>query len=263
MSLPSPEPFLTQGPRGTFVPAPHARGPWGEDSLHGRILAGLFAREFERTHGDPGFQPARLTVDLFRLPRIQPLTVRVDVVREGRRIRVLAGVIESEGREVARAIGVWLRRGEPHTGRVWSPEPWDAPPPDATPPTPPREGGFDPPWEMRPIGGPAFGTAGRKRAWLRDTRELVAGEPLSPFARVALAADIASPMANSGEDGLAYVNADITLYLHRLPVGEWLGFDVTHHHAAEGVAVGGCAIHDETGPIGTSNVSAVVNARRR
>lgn len=143
---------------------------------------------------------------------------------------------------------------------MWSPEPWDAPPPDETPPTPRSRGGFDPPWEMRAIGGPAFGVAGRKRAWLRDTRELVAGEPLSPFARVALAADIASPMANSGEAGLAYVNADLTLYLHRLPAGEWIGFDVTHHHSAEGIAVGGCTVYDEQGPIGTSTVSAIANA---
>lgn len=244
------------------MPGPHARGPWGEASLHGRIVAGLFAREFERAYGDPDFHPARLTVDLFRLPSMAPLSARVEAVREGRRIRVLGGVMESEGREIARASAVMLRRGESHAGTIWSPEPWDAPAPHEIEPPPPRGEGFQAPWDMRSIGAPVFGTSGRKRAWLRDTRELVAGEALSPFARVALAADIASPMSHSGDQGLAYVNADISLYLHRLPEGEWLGWDVTHHHSAEGIAVGGCSIYDESGPIGTSSVCAVANAWR-
>lgn len=255
------EAFLTTQ-AGSFIPAPQARGPWGEESLHGRIVAGLFAREFERAHGEPAFHCTRLTVDLFRLPRMEPLSARVQAVREGRRIRVLEGVMLSEGREIARASAVLLRRAAPTEGRVWSPEPWDVPPPDAIEPMPVRSEGFQPPWEMRPIGGPAFGTGARTRAWLRETRELVAGEPLSPLVRVALAADIASPMANSGDRGLEYVNADITLYLHRLPTGAWLGWDVTHHQSADGIAVGGCAIYDEVGPIGTSTVCAVANARR-
>ena len=254
------EPFLTPGPDG-LAPGSRARGPWGEDTLHGRILAGLFAHEIERSHGDPDFHVARLTTDLFRMPRMAPLAVEIEPVREGRRIRVLSGVIHSEGREVARASAVLLRRGEPTEGRVWSPEPWDAPPPDAVPEPPPRPEGFQAPWDMRPIGGAAFGTTGRKRAWLRERRELVAGTPLTPLVRVALAADIASPMANSGDRGLEYVNADISLYLHRLPESEWLGWDVTHHHSADGIAVAGCTIHDTEGAVGTSTVCAVANRR--
>jgi len=79
--------------------------------------------------------------------------------------------------------------------------------------------------------------------------------------RVALAADIASPLANSGDAGLQYVNADITLYLQRLPESEWLGFESASHQSAAGIAFGSCTVYDERGPIGSSTVCAVANTR--
>ena len=89
------------------------------------------------------------------------------------------------------------------------------------------------------------------------------GEPLTPFMRAAIAADFTNPFANSGEGGLNFVNADVTLYLHRLPVGEWVGFEVSGHHSAQGVAVAECTVYDEDGPIGRSTVCSVANTHRR
>jgi hypothetical protein len=37
------------------------------------------------------------------------------------------------------------------------------------------------------------------------------------------------PFANSGDQGLQFINADIILYLRRLPVDDWLGFEVPGH----------------------------------
>ena len=54
---------------------------------------------------------------------------------------------------------------------------------------------------------------------MSEVRDLVEGMPLTPFVRVAVAADFASPWANAGEQGLGYINSDVTLYLHR-PAGE-------------------------------------------
>ena len=116
-------------------------------------------------------------------------------------------------------------------------------------------------WETRPIAGSSFGGSGRKRMWIRETIPLVAGEALTPFVRVASAADIASPLSMSSELGLGYVNADISLYLHRLPVGEWIGWEVCDHGNAAGVGVGECRVYDERGPIGKSVVCAVANPR--
>jgi len=43
------------------------------------------------------------------------------------------------------------------------------------------------------------------------------------------AADIANPLANSGTNGLEFINGDITLYIARLPVDEWIGFEVAQN----------------------------------
>jgi hypothetical protein len=96
---------------------------------------------------------------------------------------------------------------------------------------------------------------------MSDFRDVVEGEPTSPFVRVALAADFASPFANSGSNGLSWINSDITLYLARTPVTEWIGFEVKNHQASKGVAVAECWLYDETGPIGTSSVAALAQRR--
>jgi acyl-CoA thioesterase len=115
-------------------------------------------------------------------------------------------------------------------------------------------------WTIRPIVG-AMGTVGPRRLWMREARDLVEGAPLTPFVRVAVAADFASPFANAGDHGLGYINSDVTLYLHRLPVKEWIGLEVVNHHATEGVAIGECFLYDQQGPIGTSTVAALAQRK--
>lgn len=252
--------FVREGDR--FMPTPHARGPWEPNSLHGRVVAGLIARTFEHRYGDESFHFARLTSDLFRLPPLGPLEIATELIREGNRIRVADGVVTCEGVEVARGRGVMLRKAEQPEGDVWSPPNWDAPlPDDVQPPERPGWGGV-PIWETRPITGREFGGVEQKRAWLRETRALVEGEALTPFVRVAVAADFTNPFANSGSRGLSFVNADITIYLHRLPLAEWIGFEVASHQSAAGVAVGESTLYDVQGAIGKSIVCAVANQRR-
>ena len=87
------------------------------------------------------------------------------------------------------------------------------------------------------------------------------GEALTPFVRCAVAADFTSPLANMGSKGLSFVNADITLYLQRLPATEWLGFEVASHQSVDGIAIGETTLYDEVGPIGKGLVCAVANRR--
>ena len=75
--------------------------------------------------------------------------------------------------------------------------------------------------------------------------------------RVSLAADFSSPFANSSTEGLGYINSDVTVYLHRLPATEWIGFEVADHHATDGVAIGECWLYDEQGPIGQASCAAL------
>ena len=230
--------------------------------LHGRLLAGLAARAIERDHGDDDFVPVRLTVDLYKSPAMAATNVETNLVRAGGRVRAVDAFITVGGADVARASTLWLRRGEAPTGddQIPSTPRWDAPPPgDEIPADLPADVDFD----IRVAGERGFGAPGpeSRRAWLRDRAPLVDDEALTPFVRAALCADFASPFANSGPEGLDYINADLTLHLGRLPVGEWIGLETDDRVAVDGVSVAQCVYHDATGPIGWSSACAVVTPR--
>ena len=111
------EPFFrTDGTH--YVPTPASRGPWNPNSLHGRVIAGLLGAEIERLHGSPDFMPARLTVDMYRLPDLSPVEVVTRVVREGNRIKVIDAEFVSGGISAGRATCQLLKRTENPTGNV-------------------------------------------------------------------------------------------------------------------------------------------------
>ena len=255
----SNEPFFTRV-GDLYQPNPISRGPWDPKSLHGRVVIGLLGYEIERLYGGEDFIPARLTVDMYRLPDLSAASVTTRVVRDGHRIKVIDAEYIVNGVSMGRATCQLLRRTENPAGNVWSPPGWDAPLPEALPVPEPSRNPLGGMWAMRPITG-GFGEVGRKRTWMSEVRELVGGEPLTLFSRVALAADFASPFANSGDQGLAYINTDVTVYLHRLPRDPWIGFEVVDHQATDGVAVGECRLHDREGPIGSAMVAALAQKR--
>ena len=254
------EPFFTI--EGThYVPTQAARGPWNPNSLHGRVIAGLLGAEIERLHGDPAFIPARLTVDMYKLPDLSPVEIVTRVVREGNRIKVIDAEFISGGQSAGRATCQLLRRTENPEGRVWQPPSWDVPAPLDIPPPEPRAGIMGGMWSTRRIRGEFGSGALQKQAWVSEVRELVGGRALTPFVRAAVSCDFASPMANAGDKGLEFINSDVTLYLHREPAGEWIGYEVINQGATDGVSVGECLLYDEAGPIGSASCCALAQRR--
>jgi hypothetical protein len=244
----------------SYIPTPACRGPWNPNSLHGRVVIGLLGFELERLHGGDEWMPARLTVDMYRLADFSPITAVTRVVRGGKRVKVVDCELISGARSVARGTCQFLIRSENAPGATWSRPSWNVPKPDALPAPPAGQFG-ERMWKMRNIDAPFDGTARQRRAWMSEIRPLVDGAPLTPFQRVAVAADFASPLANRSETGLGYINTDVTVYLHRLPVGEWLGFESTNHHATDGVAIGECFLYDVEGAIGTASIAALRQSR--
>jgi hypothetical protein len=242
-----------------FLPAPHARSWWAPSMLHGRLLGGLLARAVEIAHGDPELQVSRLTVDLFRNAPMTPVRVLTERIRDGRRIRVVEATAYVGDLAAAKATAVLLRRSAQPDGTVPATPAWDAPAPADLPPArsrfPPRS------WRFTQDNDPArhWSAQGTRRIWMRETCALIDGEALSPLVRAALAADSASPLAHASDIGLEYINADYTLYLSRLPVGDTIGLESGGHTSELGVAVGHCTMHDELGPIGYSMTAAIAN----
>ncbi|MDQ0380902.1 thioesterase family protein [Amycolatopsis thermophila] len=244
-----------------LVPDAVSRSWWNPQMIHGRLLGGLAARALERAQAAPGLHFSRLTVDLFRNAPLAPVSVETVRVRDGRRIRVADALVHGANGLVARATAVLLRSGEQPSAAVPSTPAWDAPPPEEL--WEPREHGWAI-WRFDERNRPLTESrgAGRRRAWLRESRELVAGEALSPFVRAALAADTASPLAHASEHSLDFINADYTLSLSRLPLSDAIGVESTGHLSEDGIAVGHCTLHDTAGPIGFCHTTALANPRR-
>ena len=250
--------------RDTFVPQPIARCPWGE-TISGNYVGGILGHVLDRDAGDPEFQPARLTVDLFRPAALAPVRVDTTVTRQGRRLRLVDAVMTQSDTVVARASGLFLRRGEQPAAEIWSSTVTMPPVPPTPDPIP--KGLATLVWtygknEHTP--GPGFGLdawqhAGPKYIWVRDIRPLVDGEPLTPFTRAAMAGDMVSSLTHYGTDGLQFINADYTLTLSRLPEGPYLGLAALTHYSHDGVATGVATIVDRHGPIGSGVATALSN----
>ena len=236
------------------------RGPWDPKSLHGAVIVALLAFEIEQQYLTEDYLPARLTVDMHRLPDFSPIQVKTHLVRDGYRIKVVDAEFFSSDISMARATCQLLRKTENSPSKVWSPPNWTVPLPDdiTIPPDVPKYSGGS--RRHVPISG-SMGSYGQKQIWMSEQRNLVNEDDLTPWLHVALLADFANPFANSGDGSLGYINSDVTLYLHRLPVGEWLGMEVVNHQATDGVAIAECCVYDLEGAIGTSSVTGLAQTK--
>jgi acyl-CoA thioesterase len=256
-----PEAFFTVD-GDSYLPGALTRGPWGA-AMGGQIVGGLLGWGIEQSGIDPDLQPARFTVDLLRPVLLEPVRIEVAVQREGRRIRLVDAALVQNGRQVARASALFLRRGEHPEGEVWSAA-------VRMPPLPAGSDGLPPdvPFLIWRYGATAAGSPGlaageweqshsQKFAWARLIRPMVQGHPLTPFTRLAFAGDFTSSLTHWGTGGLRYINADYTVTASRLPDGEYLGLAAQSHFGAAGVATGSATLFDRHGPLGTSSALAL------
>ncbi|BDB43441.1 MULTISPECIES: thioesterase family protein [Mycobacterium] len=250
-----------------YLPGEMTRGPWGA-TMGGQIVGGLLGwgieqSGIEQSGIDADFQPARLTVDLLRPALLEPVQIHTSVQRAGRRLRLVDGTLVQNGKTVARASALFLRRGDHPEGEVWSAA-------VQMPPLPAGSAGFpdDMPFHIWGYGATSAGSPGiaageweqthsQKFAWTRLFRPLVEGFPLTPFTRLAFVGDVTSSLTHWGTGGLRYINADYTVTASRLPEGEYVGLAAQSHYAAAGVATGSAILFDQHGPIGTSSALAL------
>lgn len=264
-----------------FVPTRAGRGYWQEGTLNGSAVAALTGYVIERDFGAPGLVPVRFCVDMLRMAPAEPLRVTTEAIHDGGRLKLIEARIVCGGKLVTRATCQFVRKTEAPENPTWQTPAWQVPHPDTLPslhrftrwdarPIPPEYARVE---RAAPPGGdaahgnvPVLGDIAppeRRQVWLKPLGEVVAGHALTPFLRVVVTGDFASPLTHSSRFGIDYVNTDFTAYLHRLPQGEWLGYELTGHLSHAGVAAGECRVHDLAGPLGTINVSAAAQVRRK
>ncbi|MFC0282091.1 thioesterase family protein [Camelimonas abortus] len=272
--------FITEGER--YVPTSISRGYWVDDTVTGAATASLLAACLEQAWGGPDYVATRFSIDMLGLVPARPLKVELRLLKDGRRLKLgEASITGDDGQLLARATCQFALRTQNPENATWQAPGWSAPSPEQMGPhlsfgswdllpLPPqynriRKEGFHAP-RVAPGNAPVLGPlcpVEARQAWFRPNNRAVADMPLTPFLRAAMVADFVSPVANSSEYGIDFINTDFTLYLCREPAGEWIGLEMVSHHARDGIAIGECWLHDVAGPLGSVNLSALAQLRKR
>jgi hypothetical protein len=247
---------------GGFAATELASGPWDPGAQIGGAPAALLARAFERVPAPEGLILARLTYDFIRPAPIGRVEIVADVVRPGRRVQFIDGAMLSDGVEVVRARAVRVLAADP--GPMHAEETAPPPGPDAGR-TGPLPGLHRPRFatdavEVRFIAG-AFG-GGPAIAWFRLIRPLVSAEEPTPLQRLAAAADFGAGLSSTlPRERYLFINTDLTLYVEREPVGEWICLDSETRIASGGVGVAESVLYDLDGRVGRATQALLIAPR--
>lgn len=258
--------FFTVERRGAtewFRPADACRGPWASDACHAGPPTGLLARAAE--HLVPGQRLTRLTVDLTRPIPHAGFSIACEITRAGRSVTTSSlSIDDGDGRQVVTASAMHVAPGAsfaPPSPSHDTPRLADARPDDF----PIREASHGLPWfrdglEVRypPGEGPSSGPT---TLWMR-TVPLLPDESPSGFQRIAPLADCGNAISRNAEaDEVSFVNTDLTVVLHREPVGEWLGADAVSRWEANGLGMSDSLLFDELGPVGRALQTLLLRTR--
>lgn len=257
--------YLPEG-SDRFAPTELARGPWHPDAQHGGAPAALIARAIERAESVVPMDVVRITYELLRPVPLAPLALATRVLRDGKRVQLLEASLRSGEQEVVRATALRIRRDAvpapaaeqeppPHGGPATS-APLHMPAFESGPPTFARDG-----MEVRFAMG-AFAEVGPAFAWFRLRVPLLAGEDPSPLQRLAAAADFPNGIATAVSWAThVFINPDLTLYVERLPEGEWVGLDAVTRVGDAGIGVSDAVLYDERGRVGRAQQGLYVTER--
>ena len=103
---------------------------------------------------------------------------------------------------------------------------------------------------------------GPATVWMRMRQPLVAGENPSPLQRVLVAADSGNGVSATLDwSRYLFINVDLSVHLHRLPVGEWVCLDAVTLPESHGVGLADTALFDERGPLGRALQTLLVRER--
>ena len=253
---------------GALIPSSHARGPWDPGALHGGAPAALITSTLERRAAADGLVIGRLGFEFLRPAPFAALELVETVLRDGRRVRELGAELSAEGRVICRASALCVTP-VPAGLPVASAEDSGAAMPGVDEAigvvftldrTPEQDSFAASAMEMRWLDDPE--AAGPARVWMRMRIPLLDGERATPLALAAGVADFGNGVSRVLPfEEYVFINADLSLHLHRPPRGEWVGIDARSLFAPGGAGLSESALRDVDGPFGRSFQTLVVQAR--
>jgi hypothetical protein len=243
---------------GRFSATPHTSGPWAAELQHAGPPTALLARELLRVAPRDKFA-ARLTFELLGPIPVAEVAVSAAIERPGRSVDLVAATMSAGGRDVIRATAWFI-----------APSPVTIEADFAPPPLPARDARLPHPWDRSGYvsamrwrftrGG--FGQLGPATVWGSMRLPLIAGEHPDPLTRVLTLVDSASGVSGvfDTREWLS-INPELTVHLHRLPDGEWIGLDAETLISAGGAGLATATIFDRRGAVGRSAQSLLVRPR--
>ena len=244
-----------------FEPTELTRGPWDPRAQHGGPPAALIASELERLSDGRPF--ARIALHLLKPVPLVPLTLEVEVDRDGRRARRMRADLKADGETVCFGYSLQIQ-GDP--------EPVPEVQLRGAMPRPPEDSEDAPRFTEYPMfGGDGveirfaeghFNNPGPAAAWFRLRVPVVEGEPITQLQRTMAAADFGNGISAAvGWDKFTFVNPELTVFLLRDAEGEWIGNDAVTAIDPGGVGLADATLHDAHGPFARALQSLYVAAR--
>lgn len=232
---------------------------------HGGAPASLIAWAAERIPTREPMNVARMTIDLLRPVPIAPLEIRTEVVREGRKIQLCAISLLHAGVEVVRASVLKVRDAAVTLPDALGYEAIALPGPQSGKAPDGALGGstnaFVTGLDLRIVKG-GFRQSGPGAVWFRLHRPIVAGAAISPLMRAAAASDFCNGVSSVLDfHQWTFINADLSISLARMPVGEWILLDAQTWLGENGAGVAFAKLGDERGYFGRAVQSLVIERR--
>ena len=271
-----------------WMPTELTRGPWEQNALHGGPVAALLAKAIEECPEDIAsadttikdlsneqsaierMSVVRMTIELLRPVPLAPLAVSSRLARPGRRVQLVEASLSTEEQLVARATALRLRTTTvllPEESRLHVSAAMGAPPPGPEVGFPERmdlvdyrafhNSGVD----IRFVRG-AFKERGPATVWIRLRQRVVPDQDPTPLQRVMAASDFGNGIsALLGFDSHIFINPDLTVYLSRMPLGEWVCLDASTQVESSGIGLAQSALWDKNGMIGRAIQSLLIEER--
>jgi hypothetical protein len=244
-----------------FAPTEWTRGPWGPASQHAGPPAALIGRAIEQTHTSR-MQVARLTFEILKPMPLIPLRVATEILRPGKRVQLTQAFLRAGDTDLMRCLAWSVRTTQLDI------EGEGEQPPDR--PEDSREvRGFPVPYHPNYIDGMewrftagSFVERGPAAAWIRMRHPLVESEEPSPLQRVLCAVDSASGISSALDwSRWVFINPDLSVHLHRMPVDEWVRLDADTQLERHGIGMARSTISDSRGRLGASMQTLFLDTR--
>jgi hypothetical protein len=174
-------------------------------------------------------------------------------------VQLLEASMVADGIEVVRARALQVHRAS-------------APGADPSPPRGPEAGR---PGELPGLHRPRFATdanevrfveggfgGGPGTAWFRLVCPLVGDEPPTPMQRLAAAADFGAGLSSAlPRERYLFINVDLTVYVEREPVGEWICLQSETRVASGGIGLADSVLSDQRGRVGRATQALLIAPR--